>query len=208
MYNTGKMKKQSKSKQQSELITRINSWLKENEDWVSLFLGGLTLLFLIGVVGWWGWHKWGVKRVKKTTPQVQVETTSSSKEENQENVYIVQRGDYLWKIALQKYGDGYKWVEIAKANHLTNPNLLFRGQKLILPHLQKIEEVPSQSEALKETTYKVKLGDTLWKICQHQYNNPYLYLKVARYNHLKNPNLIERGQLIKLPPLKVLSPRG
>lgn len=49
------------------------------------------------------------------------------------NSYTVSKGDYLWSIALRAYGDGYKWVEIAKANHLTNPNLIFSGNVLVLP---------------------------------------------------------------------------
>ncbi len=209
VYNTGKMKKRTQSQPQSGILIKVRGWLKENEDWISLFLGGLTLLFLVGIVGWWGWHKWMRKEQKKTTPQVQVETTPSVEENKpQKEIYVVRRGDYLWKIAIQKYGDGYKWVEIARANHLVNPDLLFRGQKLIIPSLQKGEETPSQINEAQEVTYQVKPGDNLWFICQHQYRNPFLYLKVAQYNHLKNPNLIEKGLLIKLPPLRVLSPAG
>ncbi len=47
--------------------------------------------------------------------------------------YTVQRGDYLWEIAVRAYGDGYKWTNIAKANGLTNPDLIFSGNILKLP---------------------------------------------------------------------------
>ena len=47
--------------------------------------------------------------------------------------YTVVKGDHLWGIAVKNYGDGYKWVEIAKANNLKNPNLLFVGTVLTLP---------------------------------------------------------------------------
>jgi len=47
--------------------------------------------------------------------------------------YIVARGDYLWSIAIRAYGDGFKWVEIAKANKLSNPDLIHSGLKLQLP---------------------------------------------------------------------------
>jgi len=47
--------------------------------------------------------------------------------------YTVQKGDHLWGIAVRAYGDGYKWVEIAKANSLRTPNLLFIGTVLTLP---------------------------------------------------------------------------
>ncbi len=47
--------------------------------------------------------------------------------------YTVVKGDYLWSIAVRAYGDGYKWTEIAKANNLANPDLIFSGNVLIIP---------------------------------------------------------------------------
>lgn len=47
--------------------------------------------------------------------------------------YTVVKGDSLWNIAVRAYGDGYKWVEIAKANGLDNPNLIHTGNVLTLP---------------------------------------------------------------------------
>jgi nucleoid-associated protein YgaU len=49
------------------------------------------------------------------------------------STYTVVKGDFLWDIAVRAYGDGYKWVEIAKVNNLTNPNLIFSGNVLRLP---------------------------------------------------------------------------
>lgn len=46
--------------------------------------------------------------------------------------YTVVYGDNLWDIAVRAYGDGYRWVEIAKNNNLTNPNLIFSGNVLKL----------------------------------------------------------------------------
>lgn len=47
--------------------------------------------------------------------------------------YTVVKGDSLWSIAVKIYGDGYKWVEIAKANHLANPNIIHAGNVFVLP---------------------------------------------------------------------------
>jgi len=47
--------------------------------------------------------------------------------------YAVEKGDTLWNISVRAYGDGYKWVSIAKANHLKNPNLIHSGNMLVLP---------------------------------------------------------------------------
>ena len=47
--------------------------------------------------------------------------------------YTVERGDTLWNIAVRAYGDGYRWVEIAEANSLANPNVIHAGNTLSLP---------------------------------------------------------------------------
>ncbi len=47
--------------------------------------------------------------------------------------YTVVKGDHLWSIAVRAYGDGYKWVEIASANNLTNPGYIEIGQVIKLP---------------------------------------------------------------------------
>jgi nucleoid-associated protein YgaU len=49
------------------------------------------------------------------------------------NTYTVVKGDCLWKIAVKAYGDGYKWVAIAKANKLVNPGIIHSGNVLTLP---------------------------------------------------------------------------
>ena len=49
------------------------------------------------------------------------------------STYTVVKGDYLWTIAVRAYGDGYKWVEIAKANNLNQSRFNFSGNVLKLP---------------------------------------------------------------------------
>jgi nucleoid-associated protein YgaU len=53
--------------------------------------------------------------------------------ENTTGIYTVVKGDCLWKIALSVYANGYKWVDIAKANNLKNPSIIHPGNKFILP---------------------------------------------------------------------------
>lgn len=47
--------------------------------------------------------------------------------------YIVVHGDNLWTIAERAYGDGYKWVDIAEANNLDNPDIIHAGNEFTLP---------------------------------------------------------------------------
>jgi hypothetical protein len=47
--------------------------------------------------------------------------------------YTVQRGDTLGRIAERRLGDVGRWPEIAGLNHVSNPNLIFVGQRLRLP---------------------------------------------------------------------------
>ena len=51
-------------------------------------------------------------------------------------VYTVKPGDSLYKIAKKELSNGNKWPEIYKKNLKTigkNPNLIFPGQKLVMP---------------------------------------------------------------------------
>jgi putative chitinase len=47
--------------------------------------------------------------------------------------YTVVSGDNLWNVAVRAYSDGYRFVEIAKANKLSSPDLIFAGNKLTIP---------------------------------------------------------------------------
>ncbi len=51
--------------------------------------------------------------------------------------YEVVPGDNLWKIAQKIYQNGYRWVEIAKSNNLSNPGLILVGEKLELGDVSK-----------------------------------------------------------------------
>jgi 5'-nucleotidase len=47
--------------------------------------------------------------------------------------YVVEKGDSLWKIAAEKYGDGALWTRIAKANTLKHPSHIEIGEELEVP---------------------------------------------------------------------------
>ena len=47
--------------------------------------------------------------------------------------YKVKKGDTLFGIARNKYGDGKKWMQIASANPGLSPQTLKIGQTIVLP---------------------------------------------------------------------------
>lgn len=75
---------------------------------------------------------------KLIVPSVKKITLTPTQNTQQEIVikgssYVVQKGDYLWDIAIRAYGDGYKWVDIANANNIPNPDVIDTGLVLKLP---------------------------------------------------------------------------
>ena len=64
------------------------------------------------------------------------EGTGGGAEESSGQTYTVKSGDSLWNIAKQYYGSGAMYTKIYEANKdliRGNPNLIFPGQKLIIP---------------------------------------------------------------------------
>ncbi|WHA41679.1 5'-nucleotidase C-terminal domain-containing protein [Agrobacterium larrymoorei] len=47
--------------------------------------------------------------------------------------YVATKGDSLWKIAEEKYGNGAGWKKIAEANALKRPNHIEVGEELTVP---------------------------------------------------------------------------
>ncbi len=52
---------------------------------------------------------------------------------------------------------------------------------------------------VKSAAYTAARGDTLSSICRKQYGDASLYAKLAKYNGIKNPNILKTGQIIKMP---------
>lgn len=59
--------------------------------------------------------------------------TASTIQEMDEDIYIVEKGDTLAKISKKVYGDSGHVDAICRMNGLSDGNLIFIGQKLILP---------------------------------------------------------------------------
>ena len=63
-----------------------------------------------------------------------------------------------------------------------------------------VPEKPAEpAKKTEDIVYHIKWGDTLWDIADAYYKNPWRYHRIARYNHIKNPDYIISGTTIKLP---------
>ena len=99
--------------------------------------------------------------------------------------YVVQRGDTLNSIG-RKFG--VSWVEIAEANGIVNPNLIYAGQVLKIP--------TGQPETPPSLTHTVQQGETLYRISL-QYGIH--WLAIAQTNSIAPPYVIYPGQVLTIP---------
>lgn len=103
--------------------------------------------------------------------------------DDEENIYIVKKGDTLYQIALD---NNTTIDEIKSLNNLTN-NTLMIGELLKLP-----------SALLPEDTYIVQKGDSLYSIAS-KYNTTVDALKEV--NNLES-NILSVGQVLKIPTVE------
>ena len=204
---------------------------KLSDSYGSLVLGFIVVAVVIGILVF---ALRGDKKTEDTSSTQDESTGEETKEDLQtdetgQKIYTVKKGDNLWKIAENVYKDAYKWTEIVKANKITNPSIIEKGQKLVIPDLEKSKEPeptitpteiltptkePSESkveqkkeeETKKDKSdkitgdeYTVKKGDHLWAIAVRAYGDGYKWVNVAKANKLTNPNIIHSGNVLNIP---------
>jgi murein DD-endopeptidase MepM/ murein hydrolase activator NlpD len=116
--------------------------------------------------------------------------------------YVVQAGDTLFAIALRF---GLAASDIAAANNLSNPNLIFVGQRLVIPGAKPAAEpaiVTDEGEkeddenATAPQVYVVRRGETLFAIAT-RFGLTVTDLALA--NGIRDPNYIYIGQRLVIP---------
>jgi nucleoid-associated protein YgaU len=116
-------------------------------------------------------------------------------------------------MAEKFYNDPYKWLEIAKRNNLSQPDIIHPGNQLIVPALSQapatnlpktgISDAPEgtvpTSKAITTDTYTVQKGDYLWDIAVRAYGDGFMIGKIIQANNIAQPNLIFSGDVLKIP---------
>jgi LysM repeat protein len=108
--------------------------------------------------------------------------------------YVVQRGDTLYAIG-RRFGVSH--IEIARANNIINPGLIYVGQVLVIPAGGATPATPTPAPAPGGvTTYVVQPGDTLYRLAL-RFGTTIAAIRAA--NSLVNVNLIYVGQTLVIP---------
>ena len=78
------------------------------------------------------------------------------------DTYVVKSGDTLMKIAKEQLGDANRYMEIAKLNNISDPDLIYPGEKFELPstNLKNVETLDLIDEEINinELTNKISGG--------------------------------------------------
>ena len=186
-------------------------YFKSTEEVVSMFLGLAIVVVVTALIFNYFQKNKGSVTIPGASDDISL---SQNSELVKSNEYKVVRGDSLWKIAVKKYGNGYAWTEIAKANNLKNPSSLEIGQKIVIPEKVTIANTELRVETSEATTsntssitvgseYKVVRGDSLWKIAVKAYGDGYQWTKIWQENKNKLPqaNDLEIGMTLIIPRL-------
>ncbi len=116
-------------------------------------------------------------------------------------VHVVQPGENLFRISLRY---NVSMADIAAANNISNVNLIFAGQQLIIPSGGTTTPPPTTTQEPgggqpgggTPSAYTVVRGDTLGSIARRFGTT---YQAIASANGIANPNLIFPGQVLNIP---------
>lgn len=132
----------------------------------------------------------GMKPAQPTKP---IEPGARSTSRVAAATVAVKRGDSLWKLAQEYLGQGLRWNEFLTVNpDISDPNHIRAGSRISLP--------AAASSVKAKSTYKVRKGDSLWKIARTQFGHGSAWTCIAQANpNLADANLLHGGQSLMVP---------
>ncbi len=147
--------------------------------------------------------------VKETSETPKNAKTAEKSSKASSSSYTVKKGDSVGKIAEEM---GVSVAELRAANNLTKKSIIKTGEKLVIPGSKNSEPVPAKKEAKAEsvkkespkanakaakggTEYKVKNGESLWRIARR---NNVTIDAIKEASNLKDDN-VKPGDKIVIP---------
>lgn len=185
-------KKTTNSPLYANYVDRLENQVQTNQSKLSMILGALIIL-VVGILVFNFFNRGKADLGPAQQTEVQEDVAPQSLPGN----YTVKEGDTLFAISEKYYGDGYKYVEVAQANNLTNPDQIDKGQVLKMPKLLEAENL--WGEKITGDSYTVVSGDWLSKIAGRAYGDIYAYERIAKANNIQNRDLIEPGMVLTIP---------
>ena len=123
-------------------------------------------------------------------------------------MYTIETGDSLSSVALAIYGSATKWVDIAQANPLIDPNRLKVGQQIRLPDLGSATAAADPARdpddlPRRGASYTVQSGDTLSSVAKQFYNSASKWELIYQANRQtigSDPGNVRVGMELLIPP--------
>lgn len=126
-------------------------------------------------------------------------SAGSSLDESSSIRYLVAPGDSLYEIANRIYGNNREWMNIAQANSLSAPFLIYPGDELEIPAFGAAAQFAQAYQDVPETVVTVQAGDSLYSIAKKVLGNgsAWKYIWKSNQDTVPNPNLLSPGQVLR-----------
>jgi nucleoid-associated protein YgaU len=180
------------------------------------FLTGLAVMALL-LIGFLGYLQ---NPSLFTLHQFQNRLNSKKMAKAKPATYTIQEGDWIVKIAEDKYGNPDAAQAIMDANNIKDPNEINVGQVLILPKaiptltpspmaispsaMPENGQITDNAAQTKQVTFKgnkyqIQEGEGLWEIAEKVYGDGMGWTRIAEANKLKENDKLEVGQYLQIP---------
>lgn len=166
--------------------------LQLSESYMSLLLGILVVL-IAGMFTFFVLREGHLvisdTQVVKNESENAVEDSTKSQQSIPLGKYTVQDGDSIKIIAVKYFGSQDAADQIVSSNKLQNPNIIDSGTVIVIPRIDKskllavgVSDV--QKKPIKDSTYEILVGDTLWDIAVRAYDDGYKWATIAKVNNI------------------------
>ena len=115
-------------------------------------------------------------------------------------IYVVKKGDILWKVVVQKWGLSERFLsEVKQANPKVRLARVKPGMRLRIPDPTAYFRGAAPAVRTSYRTYRVQEGDDLWHISRKHLGSAMRYKEIVRLNPGIKPKRLRAGQMLRLP---------